>query len=34
MAPKDLGSQHPIKKLAHRMEILGQLLSQKMFKKV
>ena len=29
LAPKGLGPQDPTKKLAHRMELLGQPLSQK-----
>ena len=29
LAPKGLGPQDPIKKLAHRVELLGKLLSQK-----
>ena len=29
LAPKGLGPQHPTKKLVHRVELLGQPISQK-----
>ena len=34
LAPKGLGSQDPTKTLAHRVELFGKPLSQKMFLKI